>query len=267
MASARLAWTWALLAWTWTRAAAQYPVTMVTMIGGAAVSTSLDLVAIVILFTHMPVLGGLSAAQAGFLYGACQLSFTFSDVAVGSADRLGRHIRAGSLDTMLIRPVGPLVQLATEDFSPRKLGRLLPATTVLVWSILRLDLTPLDVLLTAVMVVNGAVLFGALWVLAASVQFVLVNGHEATKAVTWGGVFMAQHPMSLYGRDFMRALTFTIPLAFVNWQPSLYILGHPDPLGLPSFVRFLGPVVTAVLCLAAVLAWRAGLRRYTSTGS
>ncbi|GAB2852982.1 ABC transporter permease [Actinocorallia aurea] len=259
--------TWGLLAWTWVRAAAQYPVTLVAMVGGAAVSTSLDLIAIVILFTHMPVLGGLSAPEAGFLYGACQLSFTFSDLAVGSADRLGRHIRAGSLDTMLIRPVGPLVQLATEDFSPRKLGRLLPSGTVLGWSAARLDLSAADAALTSLMIVNGAVLFGALWVLAAAVQFVLVNGHEATKAVTWGGVFMAQHPLSLYGRDFMRALTFTVPLAFVNWQPSLFIFGRPDPLGLPTFVRFAGPFVTAALCLAAVLAWRAGLRRYTSTGS
>ena len=259
--------TWFLLAWTWLRAAAQYPGTMLLMTAGAAVSTSLDLIALVILFTHLPLLGGLTAAEAGFLYGACQISFTISDLAVGAADRLGRHIRAGTLDTMLIRPVSPLVQLATEDFTPRKLGRLLPAGTVLVWSTVRLDLTPADLLLTLLMVVNGAVLFCALWVLAASAQFVLVTGHEATKAVTWGGVFMTQHPMSLYGRDFVRAVTFTVPLAFVNWQPSLYILGKPDPLGLPEFVRFLGPVVTALLCAVAAAAWRAGLRHHRSTGS
>lgn len=259
--------TWLLLAWTWTRAAAQYPVTLVTMIAGAAVTTSLDLIALVILFTHLPLLGGLTAAEAGFVYGASGISFALSDLAVGAADRLGRHIRAGTLDTMLIRPVSPLVQLATEDFTPRKLGRFLPTGAIMAWSMGRLDLSPADVMLTVLMLLNGAVLFGAVWVLAASVQFALVNGHEVTKGMTWGGVFMAQYPMSLYGRDLVRAVTFILPLAFVNWQPSLYILGRPDPLGLPVFVSFLGPAVTAVLCLCTVLAWRAGLRRYRSTGS
>ncbi|MCD0453443.1 ABC transporter permease [Actinocorallia sp. API 0066] len=258
---------WFLLAWTWTRAAAQYPGTLLAMILGAAVSTSLDLVAIVILFTHMPSLGGLSAAEAGFLYGASQISFTLSDVAVGSTDKLGRHIRAGSFDAMLIRPVSALVQLAAEDFTPRKLGRLLPSAAVLIWSVPRLDLSPSDLVLTVLMVLNGAVLFGGLWVLAASVQFALLAGHEATKAFTWGGASMTQYPMSLYGQDLVRAVTFTVPLAFVNWQPSLYILGRPDPLGLPEFVRFLGPVAAVVVCLAAVGAWRTGLRHYRSTGS
>lgn len=259
--------TWLLLARTWTRAALQYPLGLVMMTLGAVVSTSLDLIGIVIIFTHMPFLGGFGPAEAGFLYGASQLSFAISDVAIGAADRLGRHIRAGTLDTMLIRPVSPLLQLATEDFTPRKAGRLLPAGAVLVWSMSRLSPSPADVVLTALMIVNGAVLFSALWVLAASTQFVLVHGHEATKAVTWGGVFMTQYPMSLYGKDFVRAVTFAVPLAFVNWQPSLYILGHPDPLGLPVFVRFLGPVLTALLCLVAALAWRTGLRHYRSTGS
>ncbi len=259
--------TFLLLAWTWTRAAMEYPATIALLTVGVMVSSSLDLAAILVLFTHMRTLGGLDTAGAMLLYGSSQMSFGLSNLLIGAVDRLGQHIRQGTLDTMLIRPVSPLIQLATEDFTPRKLGRLVPAVAVLAWGGSRAGLGPPDVLLTVLMVANGTLLFCAVWVLSASLQFVLINGYEATKAITWGGSFATQYPMSLYGRDFVLGVTFAVPLAFVNWQPVLYILDLPDPLGLPVFVRFLGPAATALLCAVAAVAWRTGLRHYRSTGS
>ncbi|NUK62522.1 ABC-2 family transporter protein, partial [Streptomyces lunaelactis] len=61
--------------------------------------------------------------------------------------------------------------------------------------------------------------------------------------------------------------TFVVPLAFVNWLPALYVLGRPYPLDLPQWLAFLPPVVAAVCCWLAALAWRVGLRSYRSTGS
>jgi ABC-2 type transport system permease protein len=256
-----------LLAWTWTRAALQYPFALFMITMGSILSMALDLAAISIMFARIPALGGFTPAEVMFLYGTSQIAFGLSDALFGMTDRLGQHIKAGSLDTMMVRPVSPLIQLATEDFSPRKLGRLVPAWAVLAWALARLDLGALELLLTLLMIITGTVIFSAIWVLAASVQFVMIDGHQAAKAVTWGGGFMTQYPMSLYGRDFVRGLTFGIPLAFVNWQPSLFILGHPDPLGLPSAFRFASPVVAVLMCAAAALAWRTGLRHYRSTGS
>jgi ABC-2 type transport system permease protein len=170
---------------------------------------------------------------------------------------------------MLVRPVSPLVQVATEDFSPRRFGKLIPTSAVLILAIPRLevDWTPARLALVPVMIISGTVIFAALWVLTAAVQFVLIDGHQATKAVTYGGGFLTQYPLTLYGREFVRALTFMVPLAFVNWQPTLYILGRPDPLGLPAAFRFASPAVAALLCGVAALAWRTGLRHYRSTGS
>lgn len=58
-----------------------------------------------------------------------------------------------------------------------------------------------------------------------------------------------------------------MPIAFVNWYPSLFILDRPDPLGLPTAMQFASPLAALVLCLLAALAWRTGVRRYRSTGS
>lgn len=258
-----------LLAWTWLRAAAQYPVSLVMLSLGTAAVCALDLATIGLMFARAPRIAGFTAPEVLFLYGTSSLSFAVADILLGSAERLGQHVREGTLDAMLIRPVSPLVQIATEDFSPRRFGKLVPAVAVLVLVLPRLDVhwTAMRVALVPIMIVSGVAIFGALWVLTAAVQFVVLEGHQATKSVTYGGGFLTQYPLSIFGRDFARALTFVVPLAFVNWQPTLYVLGRADPLGLPAAFRFASPVVAAVLCAVAALGWRTGLRHYRSTGS
>ncbi|GAA2595530.1 ABC-2 family transporter protein [Actinomadura fulvescens] len=258
-----------LLAWTWTRAAAQYPVSMVLLTLAAAVVSALDVAAILVMFTRAPHIAGFAAPEVLFLYGTSALSFALADALFGATERLGRHIREGTLDAMLVRPVSPLVQVATEDFSPRRLGKVVPAAVVLALALPRLDVTWTAgrIVMIPAMVVTGITIFSGLWVLTASVQFVLIDGHGATKSVTYGGAFLTQYPLSVFARDFVRGVTFVVPLAFVNWQPGLYVLDRADPLGLPGAVRFAAPAVAAVVCVLAGLGWRAGLRHYRSTGS
>jgi ABC-2 type transport system permease protein len=258
-----------LLAWTWTRAAAQYPVSMVLLALATGVVTALDLAAIALMFARAPRLADFTAAEVMFLYGTSGLSFALADILLGTAERLGQHVRQGTLDAMLVRPVSPLIQIATEDFSPRRFGKLIPTVAVLVvvLPLLEVSWSPLRTLLVPVMIISGVAIFGALWVLTGAVQFVIIDGHQASKAVTYGGGFLTQYPLSVFGRDAVRVLTFVIPLAFVNWEPALYVLDRPDPLGLPTIFRFASPVVAVLLCAIAALAWRAGLRHYRSTGS
>ncbi|RAY11182.1 transporter [Actinomadura craniellae] len=231
--------------------------------------TLLDLAAIALIFVHTDRLAGFSGTEVMFLYATSLVPFAMADIVLGTAERLGQHVREGSLDTMLVRPVSPLIQLATEDFTPRRLGKLLPGVVVLAVALERADVdwTPGRIVMIPLMLVSGTLIFGALWVITAAFQFVVVDGREATSSVTYGGAFLTQYPMHIFGRDFVRTLTFVLPLAFVNWQPALYVLDRPDPHGLPAAARFASPAVAAVLCVLAALAWRAGLRRYRSTGN
>src|SRR5262245_30618675 len=110
-----------LLAGTWLRSAAQYPASMVMLVATQVIVTSLDLAAILIIFAHTPRLGGFTLPEVMFLYGTAGVSFAAADVILGTAERLGEHIRLGGFDALLVRPVSPLVQIAAEDFSPRRL--------------------------------------------------------------------------------------------------------------------------------------------------
>jgi ABC-2 type transport system permease protein len=78
---------------------------------------------------------------------------------------------------------------------------------------------------------------------------------------------MTQYPMTVFPREVVKSLTFVIPVAFVNWYPCLVLLDRPDPFGTPSWFAALSPVVAVLMLTVAGLAWRTGVRRYTSTGS
>lgn len=258
-----------LLAWTWTRAAWQYRTSLIMLVLTQAAVAALDFVAIRLVFAHTPRLAGFSLAEVMFLYGASSTSFALSDLTFGNTERLRIHLKEGTFDAMLLRPAGALVQLAADEFSPRRLGKLVPSLGALGLAIALLDVswTPLRVLLVPAMIVSGTIIFAAVWVLGATFQFLATDAAEAVNAFTYGGNFLTQYPMSIYGRDLLRGLVFVVPLAFVNWQPSLYVLSRPDPLGLPVATQFASPLVAVSLALVAGAAWRAGIRRYRSTGS
>jgi ABC-2 type transport system permease protein len=256
-----------VLAGAWTRSAAQYRASLAMLILTQVLTTSLDLVAILLIFARTPRLGGFALPEVMFLYGTATVSLAVADLLLGTTEILGEHIRTGTLDTLLVRPVSPLVQLATEDFSPRRLGKLVPALVALLVGLSRLNVPAGRLAVVPLMIAGGVWIFGALWVLGASWQFAVVDGKQVANSVTYGGGFVTQYPLSIFGREVLRGLTFGVPLAFVNWEPALYVLGRPDPLGLPVFFRFASPFVALVLSVLAALAWRTGLRRYRSTGS
>ncbi|MEV7006769.1 ABC-2 family transporter protein [Streptosporangium sp. NPDC051022] len=259
--------TYLLLAWTWTKASAQYPGQLAMLTLGSLVVTTLDVAAIWVIFEHTRSLAGFDRTEMMFLYGTSSLSFALSDMLFGNVDRLSQHIRAGTFDTMLIRPAGAFVQMAVDQFGVHRLGRILQATAVLAVALPRLDPPWSRAWMVPLMILCGVVIFASIFALGGALQFLLTDAPEVANAFTYGGTTLTQYPLSIYAGELVRGVTFVVPLAFVNWQPALFVLNRPDPLGLPYWLRFAGPAAALALAAVAALAWRTGIRRYRSTGS
>ncbi|MFF4451083.1 ABC transporter permease [Streptomyces goshikiensis] len=253
----------------WIRSTMTYRTSFFLATFGNAAVQLLDFVAIYIMFSHVDALGGFSLPEIALLYGSCSASLGLADLLLGNTDRVGVRVRDGSLDTMLVRPVPLLAQVAADRFALRRLGRIVQGLGVLGWAVWALDVawTPVTVLLVPVMIVAGAAIFAAVMVAGAAFQFVAGDAAEVQNSFTYGGNTMLQYPPTVFGKDLLRGVTFIVPLAFVNWLPALHVLGRPDPLGLPGWVAYLSPLVAFVAFLPASLAWRAGVRSYRSTGS
>ncbi|MFF7592078.1 ABC transporter permease [Kitasatospora purpeofusca] len=252
----------------WTRAIMSYRASFVMMLCANVVVTFLDFVVVILMFRHTDTLGGWTLPELGFLYGSSALALGLANLFVGSVDALGERIRTGTLDVMLVRPAPALAQLCAERFSLRRLGRPAQAVAVLLWSLTALDVhwTWDRVLLLPVLVVCGTLIFAAVFIGFASLQFWWGEAKEIQNSFTYGGATVLQYPPTVFAKELVAGTVFGIPLAFVNWLPALRILDRPDPLGLPTAFQYASPLAAAFALAAAGLAWRAGLRAYRGAG-
>ena len=268
----RLAWSlraFGTLAGMWIRVSLAYRTSFVVMSLASLVLTGIDFAAILVVFANLDALGGFGLAEVAFLYGSTALCLGIADLLIGNVERLGRRIRMGSLDAMMVRPVPLFVQVCADQFALRRIGRVAQGALVFGWALSRLSVawTPARAGVLLMMVVSGTAIFGALFVVGAAFQFVSTDGSEAANAFTYGGNAITQYPLTIYPSELVKGLTFLVPVAFVNWYPALFILGRPDPFRLPAALQLSSPIAALLLCVVAGLAWQSGVRRYRSTGS
>lgn len=258
-----------LLTSMWSRAAWQYRTSLLLTGTAQALSTCLDLAALLVLYTHVDTLAGFTLPQTLYLYGTTRLAFALSDVVASGIENLSESIRLGTFDLVLIRPVGTLPQVLADQFTPKRFGKLIPAAAALAWSVNTLSIrwTPVKLLVCAGTIGCGTVIYCSLWVLTNSVAFVATDARESANIFTYGSELVTEYPFAIYRRPLALMMTFAVPLAFITWLPSLYVLGKPDPYGLPGFTRLLAPAVAAAMALLTAAVWRGAVRRYRSTGS
>jgi ABC-2 type transport system permease protein len=250
------------------RADWQYRTSFFLFLASQFFVTVLDFAAIAVIFSQVSMLDGWSFAEVAFLFGTTGVAFTLADVFVSEVELASRHIKEGSFDQFLIRPLGPLFLLCCQEFALRRAGRLLQTTTVLVIALFAVDVAwdPAKVVMVPVTILGGFAIFGALWVITSAMAFWTVETQEVANSFTYGGNFITQYPLDVVG-DLLRTLLVIIPLAFVNYVPACWILDKPDATGLPSWAAFCSPVVAAISVLVARVVWRAAIRQYRSTGT
>ncbi len=251
------------------RAQLQYRLSFALTVTGNLLLTSLDFAAILVLFGQVDALGGWTVGEVALLYGLSCVAFALTDIAVGQLDQLPRMIREGEFDQILVRPLGSLLQVVSADIALRHLGRLLQGLAVLMVALYQVDVdwSAGRVAMLVLAVVAGSAIFAGIWVAFSSIAFWLIDSQEVSNAFTYGGNFTAQYPVSIFGRWLRRLVVFVIPLAFVAYYPSLYILDKEDELGLPQELQFASPAVALLTGAAAWLIWRTAVRRYRSVGS
>jgi ABC-2 type transport system permease protein len=231
--------------------------------------TAIDVVALLVLFRVNPGLGGFTLAEALLIAGLAGLAFALADLAVGNVERMPTYIRTGLFDTVLLRPLGALPQLVVGDVALRRVGRVIQGSAVLAIALRLVDIewTPARVALLLIAPIAGAVIFGSIFVIGATLTFWLVEAGEVASAFTYGGQLFTSYPTTVFAGWFRGVFGYALGLGFVAYLPALALLGRADPLGLPAWLRWSSPLVAVAWALGARYVWRAGVRHYGSTGS
>jgi ABC-2 type transport system permease protein len=244
---------------------ASFVVELITNVG----ATAFDVITVIVLFSTTRAVAGFTLAEALLIVSLSSCGFALADLTVGNIDHLKTYVRAGTMDAVLVRPLGALAQLVCMDLPLRKGLRMVLSASVLVVA-LRLndvDWTPGRVGLLIGTPLAGAVFFGAIFVLSASLAFWWVDSGEVGNAFTYGGRDFTSYPVPVYAGWFRAVFAYALGFGFVAYQPALALLGRADPLGLPAWTGYLAPLVALGAAAVAAAVWRAGIRHYRSTGS
>ena len=256
------------LAHTKLRAEMQYRTSFVLIVAMTFVFSFLDFVAVWVLFTNLKAMAGWSFADVALLYGTSGVSFNLANVLVAGVDVASQHIRAGTFDILLLRPVGTIVQLSAADIELKRVGRLAQGAVILAIAMATVNVTwtPARLAGLTVITIAGFVIFGAVWVMAASLGFWTVDNRQIANSVTYAGNKLTQYPLDVFA-GWLRSVVLILPLAFVNYLPIARLLGKDDVYGLPGWVAWTSPAVAVALAAVARAVWSFAIRHHRSTGS
>jgi viologen exporter family transport system permease protein len=251
------------------RARAQYRLTFGLDFAAQLVAGVSEFLAILVIFHHLPRLGGWSLPEVAFLYGLAGISFALTDALIGQLDSLGQMIRMGTFDVFLVRPLSGLLQVATSDMQLKRLTKAVQAGAVLTFAIANLHIawSAGKLVMFAAAIGSGAAIFSGVWVAGSAIGFWTTDIQEVVNSFTYGGNYLTSYPINIFGAWTRRFLAFVVPMAFVAYYPSLFILGKPDAvIGVPA-LAFVTPLIAVLTLSVGLGVWRAGVRHYRSTGS
>lgn len=248
----------------------QYPASVIMLGVGSFAATIIDLVAAWVLFDRFGAIHGWRFGDIAMFFGLVSTSFAIADFMTRGFDVLGTEfIRTGNFDRILLRPRTATVQLIGHDFRFSRAGRLVQGLVVIAIATRSLGFHwgVASVALALWTIAGGVALFAGLMVLQGALSFWTTESLEVMNLLTYGGIQAAQFPLSIYQPWFRDFLIFIVPIGCVAYFPVLAILGKPDPLGAPHWLLPFTPAAGILFLMLSLVAWRAGIAKYTSTGS
>jgi ABC-2 type transport system permease protein len=251
------------------RSQMQYRISFLIHVLSHFLVCGIEFLGLAALFHRFGTIEGWSLAEVGLFYGMISIAFAIAEAVPRGFDIMGRLIRNGDFDRILLRPRNAAFQVLAQELQLMRVGRLTQGLLVLIWSAhsLQLTWTLPSLILLVFAITGGACLFSGLFILQGTLCFWTVESIEIVNCTTYGGVEAGQFPLTIYHPWFRHFFTFLIPLATINYFPAHAILGRVDPLGSTLLLQWLSPLAGGGFLLVSLQIWRFGVRRYASTGN
>jgi ABC-2 type transport system permease protein len=172
------------------------------------------------------------------------------------------HIRKGTLDFLLLKPVDAQFIVSTSRFQLYQGSDFFGGLCILGWALHRLGRWPSfgGALLAALLLVGAVVILYSIWILVVSLAFFVVKVDNLS--YLFSSIYdAARWPASIFRGVLAFVFTFVIPIAVMTTFPALAIL---DRL---SAWRAIGAIAgAAAFAFVARRVWLQALGHYTSAG-
>ena len=247
----------------------QYPASFIMQTLAQLVMEGGEFMAVILIVDRFDKLNQWMPGDLFFFFGIMSVTFYLTECfGRGVTGAFPGMVRAGQLDTLLIRPRGVLTQVLCSAIDPRRISCIAVGTAALVigcqrsavqWSLLK-------VLLLGESILCGAFLILGLFLIEAVFCIYSVKSVELVNALTYGGRSACEYPIDIFPRPLRFVFTVIAPFALVMHVPAAYILGKPL-FGWPAWVALVTPLAGIVTFAVMYLIIYRAMRHYRSTGS
>lgn len=208
-----------------------------------------------IFFRRWDEIGGWRLQEMSILYGVVAGAYGTANVLWGGVRELSRVIADGGLDTFLTQPKNPLLHVMGSKSTASGWGDIVAAAVLLgVAGCLAPSMLPLTIFVVAC----SAIVIAGTGVLIHSSAFWADDLDTLPRQVSEFVLIFSSYPQTVYG-PWLRLVLFTvIPAGFIGYLPVEVLREFSW-----REAAFLGGGA-ALYATAAVIVFRAGLRRYAS---
>ena len=222
------------------------------------------LAAVLAFFVHRDTIGGWTLPEALIVLGLFNIFSGIIDTVLRpNVDQIVEHIRKGTMDFILTKPVNSQFMASLRQFVVWNLADVFLGFGVIFYALGRLDVTPspLQVAIFGALLIAGVVIVYAFWMLLITLAFWFVRvGNIAELFSTF--YTAGRFPVTVYP-DWVRwLLTFIVPVAFLTTFPAASLLGR-----LTVTYALLSLGMAAGLLAASAAFWNYAVRHYASASS
>jgi ABC-2 type transport system permease protein len=245
------------------RAVLEYKVDALFLFVGTVLTQLAGAMFLPTVFARIPALAGWTPAEAICVYAMVVVAEGVGSLFFEGTWRLAQMINSGALDYLLVRPYPVALQVMSSALGMNGLGNL-----TLGLGLLGIGLANVDTTWTVSRIAGALALFAsallvrvALNLAANGVSFWLVSPSSALALSLHALGDLARYPVVVYTKG-LRTLLTVVPVGFVSFFPAAHAFGRGSSGAIGAFT----PVVAATCVALAALVFRAGVRRYESTG-
>lgn len=217
-----------------------------------------------VMFQHTDRVAGWTQVQVLTLLALSRIIEGISDALFNrNISNLPSAVQSGKFDFYLLKPIPAQFHTAFHRFKLLDLGNVFIGFALLAYAVGQEPsmFTPARWLAFAALALVGIIIYYSVLIALASLSFYFER-FEAFFAIDNLISEPLTAPFDVFPPGVKTALTYLIPLAFIVFVPAQALTGRLAQGQLPVAI-----LIAAVCLLLANLAWRAGLRRYTSASS
>lgn len=146
------------------------------------------------------------------------------------------HIREGSFETVLIKPVSPLFFLISSSFEPESLGLVLGGIAVFAFAVAHTGtVSVLACLQFAILFIAGFAVMAGIYLTMAATSFKWVGNSRLPEIFESIQTF-GKYPSSVFPKLVRNLTAFVIPVGMIGFFPASALLGRLDAAAMLSMI-------------------------------